>query len=72
MTQSKTLSLIETCASTAIGFLVSMCVTAVVFPLYNLTIDAGVNFQITAIFTVVSILRGYVVRRAFSRVRGAA
>ena len=66
MSQSRLASLFETCASIAIGFLVSVVITAVVMPAYGHHVTLGQNLQITAIFTVASIVRGYYVRRAFN------
>lgn len=65
MTQSRIGSLLETCASIAIGFVVSVIITAVVMPAYGHHVSLGDNLQITAIFTVASIVRGYCVRRWF-------
>ena len=61
------MSLAETCASIAIGFVVSVAITAVVMPAYGHAVTLADNLQITAIFTVASIARGYAVRRAFNR-----
>lgn len=63
--QSRLHSLLETLASIAIGFVVSLGITAVVLPAYGLPVSWGDNVQITAIFTVASIIRGYAVRRVF-------
>ena len=63
--QSRLHSLLETLASIAIGFCVSLGITAVVLPAYGHPVSWGDNVQITAIFTVASILRGYAVRRVF-------
>lgn len=60
------MSMLETVSSTAIGFLVSMAVTAVVPPLYGYQVNVETNFQITLIFTVLSVVRGYCVRRMFA------
>jgi len=65
MSQSRLMSLIETLASIAIGFLVSVVITAIVMPAYGHHVTLGDNLEITAIFTVASIIRGYLVRRAF-------
>lgn len=70
MSQSKLSSLAETCISIAIGFIISMIVTAVVFPLYGYPVSGAQNFQITCIFTVTSLVRGYFVRRWFNRLSG--
>ena len=65
MTQSRRMSLIETCASIAIGFVVSVIITALVMPAYGHDVTLADNIQITLIFTVASIVRGYAVRRLF-------
>lgn len=65
--QSKRQSLIETVTSTFIGLSVSFLTQIIVFPMYNLEVNFSQNLQITAIFTIVSILRGYCVRRLFNK-----
>ena len=70
MTQSRRMSLIETCASIAIGFVVSVIITALVMPAYGHDVTLADNIQITLIFTVASIVRGYAVRRAFVKFAG--
>ena len=65
--QSKRMSLIETLVSTAIGYLVAVATQAAVFPLFGLHVPLQDNLMIGAIFTVVSIVRGYLVRRVFNR-----
>lgn len=67
MSQSRLSSLGETCLSIAIGFVVSLILTALVLPAYGHDVTFGQNMQITGIFTVASIARGYLVRRAFVR-----
>jgi len=66
--QTKRMSLIETLTGITIGFLVSMLLTAFVFPLYGHHINLVDNLQITVVFTVASVIRGYFVRRFFVRV----
>ena len=66
--QSKKMSLLETCASTAIGYAVAILAQVLVFPLFGLTVSLSQNLAIGAIFTVVSIVRGYCVRRLFNRI----
>lgn len=69
MSQSRTASLAEALINVAIGFAVSVGLTAVVLPAYGHHVTLGQNLQITAIFTVASIARGYAVRRLFNRQR---
>jgi len=65
--QSKWESLVETILNTASGFVISWLMTTWVLPLYGFSISASQGFQITVIFTVVSILRSYFWRRTFNR-----
>ena len=67
MTQSRTHSMIETCAGVSIGFAVSVALSLVVYPLFGHAFTLSENIGITIIFTVASIVRGYLVRRAFNR-----
>jgi membrane protein implicated in regulation of membrane protease activity len=67
MTQSRRSSLAEAMIGTAIGFLVSVALTAIVLPAYGHAVTLGQNVQITLIFTVASIVRSYAVRRLFNR-----
>ena len=60
-------SFIEACISTGIGFGVAFTANAVVFPLFfGMPISHSQNFWLTMIFTVLSIFRGYFVRRLFN------
>jgi hypothetical protein len=65
VSQTRLSSLAETCLNIAIGFVVSLVITALVLPAYGHPVTFGQNLQITGIFTVASIARGYLVRRAF-------
>jgi hypothetical protein len=59
-------SFLETALNTATGFAISWLMTSWVLPLYGFPVTAGQGFQITCIFTVISILRSYVWRRYFN------
>lgn len=52
--------------NTAIGFVLSVITSLIVFPLYGLPLSFNTNLHITFWFTLVSIARGYVVRRWFN------
>ncbi len=64
--QKKHHSLLEACVSTSIGFVVAYATTITVLPLFGLRPTLSESFWITCIFTVISILRGYYVRRLFN------
>lgn len=67
MEQTRRQSMIETCVSTFSGFWISYFTWIwIIAPVFGLPITAGTNFLITCIFTVVSLLRGYGIRRLFA------
>ena len=68
MTQSRTHSALESAAGTAIGFIVSWAATPPILALFGHEASAGQAFGITCIYTVLSLVRSYAVRRAFNRV----
>lgn len=61
------MSAVETVASTAIGFGVALTTQRVVFPLFGLAVPVVHDLAIAGILTVVSLVRGYLVRRLFNR-----
>lgn len=63
--QSKADSFMEAVTNTAIGFIVSLITWHFVAAAMNIPMTLEKNLIITAIFTVVSIARGYVLRRLF-------
>ena len=63
MNQSRIGSLVEACIGTAIGFAVSIGLSCVVYPMFGHAFTLAQNFWITAIFTVASVIRSYIVRR---------
>lgn len=65
MNQTRLGSLIESCINTAIGFVVSLGLSAAVFPMFGHSFTFAQNLGITAVFTIASVARGYVVRRWF-------
>lgn len=67
--QTKLGSLVEALSNTAVGFLISMGINAVVMPAFGHPLSWSQNFWITCVFTVASIARGYVLRRAFTRIK---
>jgi putative flippase GtrA len=64
--QSKLGSLIESFVHTAFGFVLSILLSLIVSPMFGHSFTLLENIGITAIFTVVAIVRGYVIRRWFN------
>lgn len=69
--QPRRWSLVEAIANVAIGYGVAFLSQLVVFPMFNIHISVRENLIIGAIFTVISIVRSYFVRRAFNRLHVA-
>ena len=66
--QKKKASLIEALINTAIGYFVALATQVVIFPWFGIDVTLGQQVTIGVIFTVVSIVRGYFVRRMFNLV----
>jgi hypothetical protein len=60
-------SLIETIAGTAIGYVVAVASQTIIYPWFGVAFSFRENLTLAAIFTVISLARGYVVRRTFNR-----
>lgn len=65
--QSKTHSLIESLTNIAIGLVINITAQHLIFPLFGINIPWSDNFLIAAIFTVISLVRSYVLRRWFTK-----
>lgn len=69
MKQSRRMSAIESAANIAVGFGVALATQVAVFPLFGLHASAGQHVAISLLFTAVSFVRSYAIRRAFERLR---
>ncbi|MEO5337976.1 MAG: hypothetical protein H7841_13955 [Magnetospirillum sp. WYHS-4] len=69
MRQSRRMSLAEAIANVAVGYGIAVATQALVFPLFGLHASLSDNLLIGAIFTVVSIVRSYSLRRIFEAIR---
>jgi hypothetical protein len=64
--QSKAQSMIEACANVLVGYLVALASQLLVFPLFGIHVPSSSNLAIGAWFTVISLVRSYVLRRWFN------
>ncbi len=64
--QSKKQSLIETLTSVFVGWLIGVILNMLVLPLFDYNITVIDSLWVSLIFTVVSVIRGYVIRRWFN------
>ena len=67
--QTKKMSLIETLSSVAIGYIISLAAQMIIFPIFDIKVSLTDNLIIGLFFTVVSIIRGYYVRRFFNWIK---
>ena len=70
MTQSRHASLLESAANIAIGYGVAVAAQVAIFPLFGINIPLGDNLLIGGLFTVVSLVRSYALRRLFNKLSG--
>lgn len=69
MSQSRTMSAIEAVTNVLVGYCVAVAVQMAVFPIFGLIVSLSQNFGIGLIFTVVSLVRSYLLRRMFANLR---
>lgn len=65
--QSKRKSLIESIIQTVVGLVISFAIQLVIYPLLSIPVTLNQNLIITTVFFVASIIRGYVIRRIFTK-----
>lgn len=64
--QTRRQSMIETATSVTIGYFVALAFQIAIFPLFGIHATLSDNMLIGAWFTVISVIRGYAVRRFFN------
>ncbi len=69
MRQSRTMSLIEATANVVVGYVLAIATQLAVFPLYGIEAALGEHLAIGGAFVMVSLARGYVLRRLFEAMR---
>jgi hypothetical protein len=67
MRQTKLGSFYEACINVAIGFGINFVANLIILPLFGFNITLMDNFYIGLLYTIVSVVRSYVVRRWFDR-----
>jgi hypothetical protein len=65
--QSKKQSLKESAVNVAIGYIVALASQLVVFPLVGVQSTFNQNLKIGLYFTVISLVRSYIIRRYFNK-----
>lgn len=67
MSQSRKHSMLEALVNVLIGYGIALAAQLVIFPLFGIHVSPQDNILIGLLFTVVSIVRSYALRRLFNR-----
>ena len=69
MKQTRTMSLVEAVTNVIVGYVLAVITQLLVFPLFGLEAALGEHLAIGAAFVMVSLARGYLLRRLFEAAR---
>ena len=64
--QTKKQSMIESLTSTTIGIIIGIVLNLTILPIFGYPVSVVDSLWISVIFTIVSIIRSYVIRRFFN------
>lgn len=67
--QSKKMSLIEAIVNVIFGYCVAVISQAMIFPYFGLYTSFEQNMKIGLIFTFISLIRSYIIRRVFNSIQ---
>ena len=65
--QSRKHSMIEAVVNVFIGYWVAVAATQLILPMFGIPVRFDQNLAISGLFTVVSLIRSYCLRRLFNR-----
>ncbi len=66
--QTKKHSLLESLANVIVGLLMSFLTQLIIYPILGIEVSLNQNIIITAVFFIISFVRGYVIRRIFNKI----
>ena len=69
MKQSRLMSFFEAIANVAVGYGIAVVTQILIFPMFGLHTTLAQNLKMGAVFTAVSIVRSYVLRRVFEAIK---
>ena len=64
--QSKRESMVESLTNVFVGWLIGVILNLTVLPLFDYNITVVDSLWVSLIFTAVSVIRGYIIRRLFN------
>jgi len=69
VSQTKLGSFVESWTNIGVGFTLNYFANLLIFPLFGFHISYGANFVMGLLYTVISLVRSYALRRAFNRAK---
>nr|CAM75764.1 conserved hypothetical protein, membrane [Magnetospirillum gryphiswaldense MSR-1] len=63
------MSMVEAAANVVIGYGIAIATQMAVFPIFGIRISIADDLLIGLVFTIVSLIRSYMLRRVFERLR---
>lgn len=69
MRQSRRMSMVEAVANVVIGYGIAVATQVAMFPLFGIHIALADDLAIGVIFAIVSLVRGFMLRRLFEMLR---
>lgn len=69
MKQSRAMSLVESVANVIVGYGVAVATQILIFPMFGLHMTLAQNLKMGLVFTGISIIRSFALRRLFERIR---
>jgi hypothetical protein len=69
MKQSRLMSMVEAITNVIVGYGLAVVTQIIVFPWFGLQTTLGENLAMGGIFTIVSLIRSFLLRRLFEAVR---
>lgn len=64
--QKKQHSLLEAAAGVLIGYAIAIISQIIIYPRYGMILDLEVQAEIAGLFTIISLIRSYSIRRLFN------
>lgn len=66
MTQTRTMSFVESWVNILVGYTVNFTANMIILPMFGFDIKIGQNIIIGLLYTIISLVRSYCIRRVFN------
>ena len=67
--QNKKQSIIESITNVLVGYFIAVGTQILIFPYLGIHVKTETNFYIGLVFTVISLIRSYTLRRIFNKIK---